>query len=76
MLDIICHSYLSTSYKILLLYFAEVKDYNGTYIELSKEVGMSPKTTSKGCKMLHREGFISLESTPTKEGLYVRYLGK
>lgn len=74
MLDIICHSYLNSSYKILLLYFAQVKKYQGTFIELSQIVGMSKETASKGCKLLQYEGFIEMDSNNCKNGLTVRYL--
>ena len=75
-LDIICHSYLNSYYKILLLYFAEVKKYEGTFIDLGKEVGMSKETASKGCKFLQDEGYIEYFSNNCKNGLYVRYQGK
>lgn len=77
MLDIICHSYMNNSYKLILLFFAEVKTYEGKLSDVGRKVGMCQETVSKGCKFLRDEGFIDLEITNgPRASLFVEYLGK
>lgn len=80
MLDIVCHSYMNTSYKLILIYLSEVSEFKGSQKELGKALGMSEMTVHKGLKFLKDEGFISSEpyytnKTDVRAGSRIRYLG-
>lgn len=78
--SIVCRSEMQPSYRLILLYFSEVKKYHGSSTELAQIIALSGKTITKALKYLSDEGFLSYERAkhPTQKhsnnGIQVRYL--